>query len=177
MAPGARAGFAVALVLAAAIAHYLTEELDLGNFNRTAPPPETTAKSEMIENARSDVDSWAVALRVNPEEYLTRAVQKFSASTAAPRTYAVYRTVDLLALYYPDNTKRATLRTLAIALDRAGFKKSLHNNGRLGTVRATFWLVRGPDNLTSAQAARIYQSEREGAGRVPEAREKEKRVQ
>ena len=144
----------------AAIAHYLTEELDLGNFNRTAPPPETMAKSEMIENSRSDVDSWAVALRLNPDEYLTRAVQKFSASTA-PRTYSVYRTADLLALYDPDNTKRATLRTLAIALDKAGFKKSLHNNGRLGNVRATFWLIRGSDNLTSAQAARIYQTERE----------------
>ena len=46
---------------------------------------------------------------------------------------------------------------MGIAMDRAGFVKASHNNGRIHNTRATFWIVRGDKlNMTSTDAAKLY---------------------
>jgi hypothetical protein len=157
---------------AAAVAWYLKEELSLGNFSPTAPPPDTMDKLDLIANSRSDIDSWAAALKMNPENAL---LSKYDAAkyTAGGRrsTYAVYTPEELLKLYDPEDKKRCSMRALGIALDRAGFRKALWNNVRLNNVRTTFWLIQDPKPdappITSAQAAEVYKSERPDVFQLP----------
>jgi hypothetical protein len=161
---------------AAAVAWHLREELDLGDFSHTAEPPDTMDKLDMIANSRSDIDTWAAALKLEPEQYLrSHGSTKFSGSGAC----SIYTPDDLLKLYDPDDRKRCSLRALGIALDRAGFRKAYANNGRIGNVRSTFWLIKDPDPsrppITSTQAARIYQEERPERFMLPSAKMSEKR--
>jgi len=152
---------------AAHVAYYLINELDMGDFSPTAEPPDTEAKLDLIANSRSEVDTWAVALKLNPDKYLApSSASKYAGPSSASATgpFSIYTSDDLLKLYDPEERKRASLRTVGIALDRAGFRKALHNNGRLGNTRSTFWIIRN-DNLerapiTSTEAARRYVQER-----------------
>lgn len=148
-----------------ALAWYLLN-LPLGDFSPTAEPPDTPSKLEMISSGRNDLDSWAVAARLDPDRVLVTRDPKFSAAGAGGRTgcYAIYTPEDLLKIYDPEDRKRASLRALGIALDRAGFRKASSNNGRLNNVRVTFWLIKDPDPsrapISSTLAARMYQQER-----------------
>ena len=167
-----------------ALAWYLLH-LDLADFSPTAEPPDTKAKLELIAASRSDIDTWAAAVRLDPDKYLARNEAKFAPSaTSSSRdgrsAYAIYTPEDLLQLYDPEERKRTSLRALGIALDRVGFRKASSNNGRLNNVRATFWLIKDPDPsrapITSTIAARLYQEERPERFVPPSARP-EKRVQ
>ena len=172
---------------AAALAHYFTEELDMGDFSPTAPPPDTASKLELIANSRSEIDTWAAALRLEPERYLvTGDYARYAAgggSGGSRGLYSVYEPQELLKLYDPDGRQRVGLRALGIALDRAGFRKATGNNARLGNVRSTFWLIgetpeeRKRSPLTSTEAARRYVAERPEKFKPPSARGTEKRVQ
>ncbi len=147
---------------AAALKYHLLT-LPLGDFSPTAPPPETEAKDELIAYSRSDVDAWAMGVRQDPEKYLCAAAQKFAGPSAGARStpYSVYTPEDLMKLYDPEGRTRTSYRALGLALARAGFKKSSYNNGRLGSYRATFWIL-DPSipHLTSTAAAKLYQEER-----------------
>lgn len=143
---------------AAAIAHYLVNELDMGDFSPTAEPPATEARQELIAHSMSDIDSWVEALKENPDKYLMGSNSKFSTNASA--CYTIYTPEDLLKLYDPDDKKRAGARAMGIALDKAGFRKAAYNNGKVNGVRSTFWLIRATGNMTSVQAARVYQQER-----------------
>ncbi len=167
---------------AAALAWYLTEELEMGDFSPTAPPPDTAAKLELISNSRSEIDSWAVALALEPDRWLApQSGQKFapSQSSSGRGPYSIYTPEDLLRLYDPEGRQRTSLRALGIALDRAGFRKALHNNGRVGNTRSTFWLIRDDDKsrapITSTEAARRYAAERPEPFVQPSQREEAER--
>ena len=149
---------------AAALAWYLTKELDLGEFSPHAPPPMTAARQDMINNSRSEVDAWAVALKDAPDALLAGPSAKFAGQTT-PGPFNVYTSDELLRLYDPEERKRVGKRALGIALERAGFRKAADNNGRLpnGT-RPQFWFVRG-DNpnhpaVSGQRAAELYTAER-----------------
>ena len=171
LAPGAGAN---------ALAYQLLHQ-DMGAFSPTAPPPDTDARLELIAQSRSDVDSWAAAVKLDPDKYLVRQdAPKFSGSHRA-EAYAIYTPEDLLQLYDPEERKRTSLRALGIALDRAGFRKASSNNGRLNNVRATFWLIKDPDPtrapITSTVAARLYQEERPERFVLPSERAKKEKMQ
>jgi len=147
---------------AAHIAWYLTEELNMGDFSPTAAPPDTDAKLELISNSRSEVDTWAAALRLDPAAMLAPKDTR-SFSGPAPPLKSVYTPEDLLRVYDPEGRQRTSLRALGIALDRAGFVKARHNNGRLGNVRSTFWVLDWPEGReppSSVTAAKMYVAER-----------------
>jgi hypothetical protein len=153
----------------------------MGAFSPTASPPDTDARLELIAQSRSDVDSWAAAVKLDPDKYLVRQdAPKFSGSHRA-EAYAIYTPEDLLQLYDPEERKRTSLRALGIALDRAGFRKASSNNGRLNNVRATFWLIKDPDPtrapITSTVAARLYQEERPERFVLPSERAKKEKMQ
>jgi hypothetical protein len=140
----------------------------MGDFSPTAEPPDTEARLELISSSRSDIDSWAVDVRLDPDKHLAQAGAKYgpSGTTSGARTtaYTIYTPEDLLRIYDPEDKRRVSMRALGLALDKAGFRKARGNNGRLGTYRATFWLVKDPDPsraaISSTVAARMYQQER-----------------
>lgn len=155
-APGPASG-------AAALRHHL-DQLDLGDFSPTAPPPDTTSKLELIANSRSDVDNWAAALALEPERWLGGAQAKYASDGARAGPYDVYTPDELLRAYDPDDKKRCSLRALGIALERAGFRKARDNNGRAGNTRSVFWLIRNDDRtrapISGTEAARRWTAER-----------------
>ena len=162
---------------AAAVAWHLIEELGMGNFSPTAEPPDTVDKLDMIANSRSDIDTWAVALKLEPDRYLTTpGSSKFTGGSCS-----IYTPDDLLKLYDPEDRKRCSMRALGIALDRAGFRKASANNGRIGNVRSTFWLIKDPDPsrapIASTVAAKIYQEERPERFQVPSAKNEKRKAQ
>ena len=140
----------------------------MGDFSPTAEPPDTEARLELIASSRSDVDTWAVAVKLDPDKYLSQSGAKYGpqGTTSGQRTtaYAIYTPEDLLRVYDPEDRKRTSLRAMGIALDRAGFRKATNNNGRLGNVRATFWLIKDPDPsrapISSSVEAKLYKDER-----------------
>lgn len=149
--------------------HLLT--LPLGDFAPAAPPPETEAKDELVSQSRGEVDAWTAAIRTDPEKYLVGGNSKFSPNTTSIKPYSIYTPEDLMKLYDPDNRQRTSFRALGLALARAGFRKATHNNGRLGSYRATFWIMNESiPHLTSTQAAKLYIEERPASFVPPSAR-------
>jgi hypothetical protein len=153
---------------------------DLGDFSPTAEPPDTGAKLDLIASSRSDIDTWAASIKLDPDATLS-SIGKYVASSNGRRNsiYSIYTPEDLLKIYDPDDRKRCSLRAMGIALDRVGFRKAIFNNGRLGNVRSTFWLIKDldPDRppMTSTVAARLYRQERPERFMAPgEQPEKEK---
>jgi len=163
---------------AAAIAWHLLHELDMGDFAPTGEPPDTDARLELIANSRSEIDTWAAALKLNPKRYLGESAHKYAGSNgSAAGPFVVYTPEDLLKIYDPEDKKRVGLRALGIALGRAGFKRATDNNGRLNNTRSTFWIIGSDREMTGTQAAKLYQDERPERFKPPSQREKEKRVQ
>jgi Domain of unknown function (DUF3854)/Family of unknown function (DUF5906) len=134
-------------------------DLALGDFAPAAPPPETEAKDELIAYSRSDVDAWTVALAQDPERTLSGpSVAKFGVAQPVRK---VYTPEDLMRLYDPEGRTRTSFKALGLAMSRAGFRKSRFNNGRLGSYRATFWILDPAlPHLSSTAAAKLYVEER-----------------
>lgn len=116
----------------AALFHYLLNNIDCSTFDPRAPALMTTAKADMHELSRSDVDSWAVQLVNDPAGILQidgRPIQR-----------DLFTVSELLGLYDPAGTKRTTLIALSKALRRAGMR-------RVGVIRtkrglSLLWAVR-----------------------------------
>jgi hypothetical protein len=161
---------------AAHVLYHLVKEVDLSDFSPTAKPPDTDSFIDAVAYSRSDIDTWAVAVRADPDTYLTSNRAKFDGGKEQ-KAYDVYTPAELLKLYDPEDKKKVSLRALGIALDRAGFKKALYNNGRLGNIRSTFWLVRSTVNVTSTVAAKMYQQERGVGDKTASVSKFGKRVQ
>lgn len=152
------------------VRYYLEHELDMGDFSSKEAPPDTESFIDAIAYSRSDVDTWAVAARADPDQYFLSRAGKFNANyggTQPEHAYDVYTPVELLNMYTAANgaednsgNRRVSLRALGIALDRAGFKKARGNNSRLNNLRATWWLTRINKEMTSGEAARLYRQER-----------------
>jgi hypothetical protein len=114
----------------------------------------------MISESRSDLEAWAAALRTDPERTLSASSNRARYDGGPSRgPYSVYTTADLVKLFDPDDRRRVSLRSMGLAMGRAGHIKALHNNGRLGNLRATFWMLKGPA-ISSTEAAARYRAER-----------------
>jgi hypothetical protein len=165
---------------AAAVAWYLIEELGMGDFSPTAEPPDTADKLDMIANSRSDIDTWAAALRMDPASVLLSKLDNAKFAAGGGRgVYSVYTPEELLKLYDPEDKKRCSMRALGIALDRAGFRKAQWNTARLNNVRTTFWLIEDPKPdalpITSSEALMIYKAERPDVFQLPSDKKTGKR--
>jgi len=95
---------------AAALWYYMLD-MDLGAFDPHSPAPSTAGKESMIELGKSDLGSWVLELRQNPDRVLQKAGGKGDLFSAA----------ELHTFFDPAGTKRASTNALARELKRAGF--------------------------------------------------------
>ena len=150
---------------ASALLHYLLYELDMGNFVFNTRPPITEAKAEQLADSRSEIESWAMALKEDPDRVLNGDGAARSFTAKGYQRCAIYTPKDLLTIY--DGTspsKHTTTVAMGRALDLAGFKKARYNNA-VGprNVRNVFWIIRDDYQgrvPTSAEAAADYMTER-----------------
>lgn len=95
----------------AALFRYLLD-LDLGDFNPSAPAPVTAAKERMIADGHSDLGTWVRQLLADPDALLRVGGVK------ADRD--LFTNAELLALYDPERRTRVTANGLGRELRRAG---------------------------------------------------------
>jgi hypothetical protein len=126
--------------------------LDLVGFNPLAPAPMTEAKRDMIDLSRSDLDTWAAALKADPDGTL-----RFDGVVLKRQ---LWTTAELRA--FTDQTHPVSLIALAKALRRAGLRQLPPVMTSTGTRK--LWAVREPARwfaLTHGQRVAAYERDRE----------------
>ena len=125
--------------------------LDLGDFDPSAPAIATQAKARMLEAGRSDLGSWVRDLRDFPESVLRVGGIDLKDD--------LYSSKDLLNLYDSDNRTRTTANGLGRELARAGFKQALGgapirlNSGE----QKRLYIVRNLDKWVGADRLQIVE--------------------
>ena len=135
---------------AAAVFDYL-KNLDLGDFNPTAPAYRTAAKERMINTGRSDLGSWVRQLIAVPEQVLKIGDMKADKD--------MFTSKELLMYYDPEGRTGTTANGLGRELSRAGIRQvsdgrpirlSDGSQARYYAVRnAEHWLAASPQALAS----------------------------
>lgn len=92
----------------AALYYYLTNEVDVSNFDPAAPATETEYKVHMQDLSASDLDLWCRQLVAHPEEILTDRP-----------TQELFTTEELHGMYCFQRDKTTSLIALSKALRRA----------------------------------------------------------
>lgn len=92
-------------------------DLDLGDFNPSAPAYRTAAKERMIADTQSDLGAWVRQLRGDPDQVL-----KFG---EVPIRKDLFTNKELLAFYDPEGRTRVTANGLGRELKRAGIEQVL----------------------------------------------------
>lgn len=95
-----------------ALMHYLMHEVDCTGFNPTSRPPMTDAKAEMIGLTRTDLESWLIGVRDDPDSFC----QRFGGSDLVTVT-------ELKSLYDPQDAHRVTFVTYARKLKEVGIPR------------------------------------------------------
>lgn len=141
---------------ASAIMYHL-QHLDLSGFDPSGHAPQTASKQEMINMARSDVGSWAAALREDPDNILRIG------QVVMPQH--LWTTPELYRLYDPDEKGRVSLNGLARELRRAGFQR-VRDGMPVRTKSAglqRLWVIRKPPHAeqeyNALAAAKLYDDE------------------
>ncbi len=134
--------------------------LDLAGFDPMDAAPTTGSKEEMIGDVRSEVASWCVALRENPDSVL-----KDSGGTVISRS--LWTTRELYQLYslVHNGPTRLTENGLGRELKRARFRKALGGEPlRVSQGLVKLWLIRDREHLAALKApsayAKLYEQER-----------------
>ena len=128
--------------------HHFLANLDLGDFNPSAPALRTIAKERMISDVRSDLGSWVRRIAQDPDSML-RVGQ-------IPIDKDLWSNRDLLKLYDPSGGGRVTANGLGRELRRAGVPQVLD-----GAVVMTsdgpdrFYILRNPGKWLSANRAQV----------------------
>ena len=91
--------------------------LDLGNFNPRAEALPTVSKSNMIEDARSDVGTWVHALHEDPEHKLKPLGDKIA------QKCELFTASQLHFCYDPEGKSRVSVNGMARELRRQGFRQ------------------------------------------------------
>lgn len=115
--------------------YHLMNEVSLEGFNPKAHAMMTSAKMDMIDLSRSDLDNFAHQLYSDPDSTLT--------VNGVPIERAMFTSKELIFLYDPDGMKRTTEKALGGALRRAGFpaqRQGYMGNGQ----RVRLWAIRDP---------------------------------
>lgn len=138
----------------AALFYYLLE-LDTSKFDPYAPALVTVSKRAMIEDSRSDLQTWVHTVKATPEDVLVKGQETIP--------YSLWRTVDLLKIFDPHGNTKITQRALALELSRAGFKKT-KSQVRVTGGACRLWIVREQSKFLhwrDAQLGEWYNKERE----------------
>ena len=101
----------------AALLHHLLE-LDLGNFNPRAEAPDTEAKKGMIRDSKSDLGSWVLMLKEDPERALAPL------GPEASKGCELFTASQLLHCYDPEKRTRVTAGGLGKEMKRSGFRQA-----------------------------------------------------
>jgi hypothetical protein len=126
----------------------------------------------MVTAGRGDVEDWCAQIVANPDSILPLDKQPFD----------LFRTQDLLAIYDVDRREKVKSVGLGRALGAAGIFKldRGRNNAVIGGLRTALWAVRNATRyktMGSAEAAKVYEIERQTKGPGPKKFEQGKRVQ
>jgi hypothetical protein len=131
-----------------AVFHYLLN-LDMGDFNPSAPAFKTAAKDRMIANVQSDLASWVRQLLSTPEYVLK--VGQISIDKD------LFTTKELLSLYDPTSKTGTTANGLGRELSRAGVIQVCQ--GRPVRVsdgsQARYYVVRNREKWQSAPSTKV----------------------
>lgn len=96
-----------------ALMHYLLYEVDCSDFSHTARPPMTDAKREMIRLTRTDLESWLMAVREEPDSFCKRYGGTDLATVA-----------EMAAVYDPQMVHKVTQMTFARKLKEVGIPRA-----------------------------------------------------
>lgn len=131
---------------AAHVFHYLLN-IELGDFNPSAPAFKTQARSRMIENIRSDLASWVRTLQLMPDHVLRLGEIALDKD--------LFTTKELLVLYDPVGKTGTTAGGLGREMSRAGFRQAC--GGRpirtVDGMQARYYAVRNSAKWNSALQA------------------------
>lgn len=131
----------------AALFHWLLQ-LDLGDFNPSAPARRTLAKEQMTADGKSDLGNWVHRLRLEPDSVLRIG------QVVVPGD--LFTTGELLAVYDPTGVKRVTANGLGRELRRASVPRANRGmpiRGPTGTDR--YYIIRNHPKWINATAAEL----------------------
>ena len=131
-----------------AVFHYLLN-LDLGDFNPSAPAFKTAARDRMITNMQSDLAGWVRQLVNNPDHSLRLG--------EIVLTKDLFTSKELLQLYDPFGKTGTTANGLGRELARAGVRQILQGRPlRLyDGSQARYFAARNPDFWLTAQPHQV----------------------
>src|SRR3989304_6161693 len=101
----------------------------------------------MIVDSKNEIAAWCTMLYENPDEYLKLGLSKINSD--------LFTTTQLMSLYDPGGTKRASAVWLGRELKKAGFKQV--NDG------ATLATAKGPQRLVAVRNIRKWVKEKPAA--------------
>lgn len=133
----------------AALFHYL-KNLELDDFNPSAPARRTVAKEQMTADTRSDLGDWVFKLRSEPDSVLRVG------EAVVPGD--LFTSGELLAIYDPAEGKRLTANGLSRELRRAGVPRAnrgLPVRGVNGTDR--FYIIRNVEKWLDATPSQLHE--------------------
>ena len=125
--------------------HAYLLDVDLADFDlKRTRPPMTQAKAKMVNLVRSDLGEWVAGLLTDPDEVLP------------PRFHgrALFTSGELLELYDPHGTTRATANGLAREVNRQGARQTGQRGvtlTKLGSRR--LWAIRNQEHWVQASHA------------------------
>lgn len=139
--------------------HHLLN-VDLTDFDPTAPAPDTKSKGAMVAASRTELESWCYKLKEDPDTCLR------SGKTVVP--YTLYRSKDLIELYMADGDgKRPYEKTMTNALRKAGFLKAASDNScPTKDGKVNLWAIRNEKHIkfSSKDVGELYDAERDFKG-------------
>ena len=114
--------------------------VDLGDFNPTAPAMATHSKTQMINDNKSELGAWVLGLREDTEaalRVLGDSVSQKAELVSSP---------NILRCYDPTGEGKVTANGLGRELKRAGFRQ-VNNGTPLRTVHGLqrLWIIRNHD--------------------------------
>lgn len=120
----------------AALRYYAEHELDFGDFDPTAEPPVTRAKTEMIDVSRTELELWLTELREDPDAGLRVGPVPLERDLVTAR--------ELLLLFEEKRTGRSVPVNALAATAKQYFPLVNANGGRLTTEAGVerFYVVR-----------------------------------
>jgi hypothetical protein len=140
-----------------ALLHYLLN-LDLGDFEPTAPPPMTAAKEAMTYDAESDLGQWVMDLVKEPTATLSES-PFFKGAIASECD--LFTTKELLAIF--DDARGSasgrpmTLKTMGLKLKEHGLRLCGGPSGvvRVGGGIAKLYAIRNPEKWLKASSKEV----------------------
>lgn len=133
----------------AALFHYFLN-MDLDDFNPSAPARRTVAKEQMTADTRSDLGDWVFKLRSDPDSVLRVG------EALVPGD--LFTSGELLAIYDPTESKRVTANGLSRELRRAGVPRANRGmpvRGAKGVDR--YYILRNIDKWLDASTPQLHE--------------------